>query len=376
MQKITSSLNKNCELLERRLGPDRTLISHRFRPSDKTAAELSCCLYCIDGMVDSKVINQSIVRPVVTHRLSVALGKNKLSYLASSVLYAAECRECDDLDELIYALLYGDTVLFCEGCSSALIIGTKGFSKRSLEEPPTDPLLKGPREGFTEVLLTNVSLLRRKIRSAAFKTEFFRLGDVTKTTCCLCYVSGCADEAVLSELKARLLKIRIDGLLDTNYVSELISDGKWSLLRSSSSTERPDVAAAKLLEGRIALFVDGSPVAITVPYIFIESFQSPEDYYVNFWFAAINRSLRIIGFILSVSVVPIFVAIMKYHRELIPTQLLLSMAAARQGVPFVITAEAFILLFTFELLREAGTRTPANTGQTLSIVGGLVVGQA
>ena len=376
MNKIVCDLEKNIESMQKLLGSDKTVICHRFRPADKLGSVFSCCIFCIDGMVDSSVINESIVRPVVLHKLVSAVGRDKLSYLASSVIQVAESTESDDFDELVYALLYGDTILFCDGCSKALILGTKGFARRSVEEPPTDPLLKGPREGFSEVILTNISLLRRKIRDSAFKSEFFRLGSVTKTTCCVCYVKGCIREDILSELRLRLSGIDIDGVLDTNYVAELIRDQKWSFLKGTSSTERPDVAAAKLLEGRAVIFVDGSPVALTVPYVFIESFQSPEDYYVNYWFAAINRSLRILGFILSVSVVPVFVSIIMFHRELIPTQLLLSMAASRQGVPFGITIEAFMLLFTFEILREAGTRTPSNLGQTLSIVGGLVVGQA
>ncbi len=376
MNKTFTDLEKNVNAMNELLGKDKTVICHRFRPSDRLGSIFSCCVFCIDGMVDSSVINESIIRPVVLHKLGCAVGKNKLDYLSSSVIQVAESSESDDFDELIYALLYGDTILFCDGCEKALILGTKGFARRSVEEPPTDPLLKGPREGFSEVLLTNISLLRRKIRDSAFKTEFYRLGSVTKTTCCICYINGCVREDILLELKRRLDGINIDGVLDTNYVSELIREQKWSFMKGSSSTERPDVAAAKLLEGRIVIFVDGSPVALTVPYVFIESFQSPEDYYVNYWFAAINRFLRILGFILSVSIIPVFVSIMKFHRELIPTQLLLSIAASRQGVPFGITIEAFMLLLTFEILREAGTRTPANLGQTLSIVGGLVVGQA
>ncbi|MBR4955197.1 MAG: spore germination protein [Clostridia bacterium] len=375
-QKVSRNIDQNIEIMQSMLCNDKTIKLHRFRPSDKTAAGLECCLFFVDGMVNSPLVNDNIIRPIVTHRPTVAIGRDKLSYIEQRVLQANETSQSDDFDTIIYSLLYGDTVVFCDGCSKALIIGTKNFLRRGTEEPPNEPLLKGPREGFTEPILMNISLLRRKIRNKRLKVEYFQLGSVTQTTCCICYVDGCAKESTVEELKKRLEAINRDGILDTNYIAEQIQEKKWSPIRNTGSTERPDVAAAKLLEGRVAIFVDGSPVALTVPYIFLESFQSPEDYYVNFYFAAINRSLRILGFLLSISILPIFIALMRFHRELIPSQLLLSMAASRQGVPFSITAEAIMLLLAFEILREAGSRTPASFGQTLSVVGGLVVGQA
>ena len=168
----------------------------------------------------------------------------------------------------------------------------------------------------------------------------------------------------------------MDGVFDSNYVAEMIRDHKKSPFKTIGTTERPDVVAAKLLEGRVALFVDGTPVVLTMPGILIESFQSSEDYYVGFQFAAISRILRMAGFFLAISVVPIYIALMTFHAEMLPTPLLLSIASARQGVPFPSVLEALGLLTAFDLLREAGTRTPSAIGQTLSIVGGLVVGSA
>lgn len=375
-QKVTSNIDDNIEIMHKMLDNDKTVKMHRFRPADKTAADLDCCIFFVDGMVNSPLVNDNIIRPIVTHRPTVTIGKDKLSYIEQRVLQTNETSQSNDFEKLIYSLLYGDTIVFCNGCDNALIIGTKNFLRRGTEEPPNEPLLKGPREGFTEPILMNISLLRRKIRNRKLKIEYFQLGTVTQTTCCLCYIEGCAQQHIVDELKRRLKTVTRDGILDTNYIAEQIREKKWSPLRNTGSTERPDVAAAKLLEGRIAIFVDGTPVALTVPYIFLEAFQSPEDYYVNFFFAAINRSLRILGFLLSISILPIFIALMRFHRELIPSQLLLSMAASRQGVPFSITAEAIMLLLAFEILREAGSRTPASFGQTLSVVGGLVVGQA
>ncbi len=375
-QKVKSSLECNIEYMQQTFAKDKTVKMHRFSPTDKLIANWECCIFFVDGMVNSPLVNDNVIRPILIHRPTTAVGHNKLSYIESKVLQTNETTQSDDFEQIFYALLYGDTILFCNGCSKALIIGSKNFVKRGIDEPSNEPLLKGPREGFTEPILMNISLLRRKVRNKDLKVEYFELGEVTKTTCAICFIDGCADKDIVTELKSRLKNIKIDGVFDSNYIAELISDRKWSPIRSTGSTERPDIAAAKLLEGRIVIFVDGSPVALTAPYIFLEGFQSPEDYYVNFFFAAINRFLRILGFVISISIIPIFISLMKFHRELIPSQLLLSMAASRQGVPFSITVEALMLLLAFEILREAGTRTPANMGQTLSIVGGLVVGQA
>lgn len=376
IENTSSFFNEHINKLENYFAKDKTVKKRRFKPNNKLISSWEFCIFFVDGMVNSPLVNDNIIKPIQQHIPQTAIGSDKLTYIEKHILQTNEAEQSDDLNKIIYSLLYGDTILFCKDCNKALILGTKNFTKRSVNEPPNEPLLKGPREGFTETVLINISLLRRKIRNKDLKVEYFELGEITKTTCAICYVDGCASERIISELKRRLETIKIDGIFDSNYISEMISDRKWSPLKSTGSTERPDIAAAKLLEGRVAIFVDGSPVALTAPFIFLEGFQSPEDYYVNFYFAAINRLLRIVGFVISISIIPIFLALMKFHRELIPSQLLLSMAASRQGVPFTITVEALMLLFAFEILREAGTRTPANMGQTLSIVGGLVVGQA
>jgi spore germination protein KA len=214
------------------------------------------------------------------------------------------------------------------------------------------------------------------LRTEDLRYEYFTLGETSGTACCLCYLEQVVDRRALAELRRRLSKVRIDGVLDSNYVAELISDSRLAPVRTTGTTERPDVVAAKLLEGRIAILVDGSPVVVTVPHILLELFQAGEDYYVNYAFAAINRFLRIMGFILSISVAPVYLALVGYHQELLPLPLLLSISQATQGVPFPAMVEVLLLLFQFEVLREAGSRTTSSLGQTLSVVGGLVIGQS
>ena len=206
--------------------------------------------------------------------------------------------------------------------------------------------------------------------------EYLTFGRKTKTQSCICYIDGIVKPEILDELKRRLKTIDIDGVLDANYISELIKDAPNSPVETVGSTERADIVAAKLLEGRVALLVDGTPVVLTVPHLFIEYFQSDEDYYTSSVFGSINRTLRLVAFILAISMPAVYVAITTFHQEILPTSLMISISSARQGVPFPTVIEATLMLFVFEMLRESGARMPGSMGTALSIVGALVIGQA
>jgi spore germination protein KA len=189
-------------------------------------------------------------------------------------------------------------------------------------------------------------------------------------------MNGIANKEIVDEVFRRLNQIDIDAVLDSNYITELIRDQRWALFRTSGYTERPDVVVGKMLEGRVAILVDGSPVAITVPYLFIENFQSSEDYYLSFYYTSFSRLLRIVGFFLTIGVPGIYIAVVAFHKEMLPTPLFINIAAERQNVPLPAALEAFIMLIVFDILRETGIRMPSNVGQALSIVGALVIGQA
>ncbi len=371
---VYPTLAENIAEMRRCLPGDGTLIQREFQP--RTLSGIRCCLFCIDGMVSSDSIHQSVIRPVTLLQTGPEAGEPLLLFLQRQVLQSCESRPVTDYEELLRAMLYGDSVLFVEGCREALLLGTKNFMKRGVSEPSGESYLKGPREGFVEPLLHNLAMLRRRLRTPELKLEYFTLGTVTKTDCCLCYLENAVDRSVLSLLRQRLARISIDGVLDSNYVAELVRDHRWSLFRTTGSSERPDIVASKLMEGRAAIFVDGSPVAVTVPFIFLEHFQSGEDYCVAYSFAGINRLLRIIGFFMAISVPPVYLSLVTFHQAFMPLSLILSVARARQDIPFPVLIEAFLLLLAFDILREAGVRTPSTIGQTLSVVGGLVIGQA
>ncbi|MDF2989464.1 MAG: spore germination protein GerA family [Eubacterium sp.] len=371
--KLTKSLNENVELFKDIFSDDDTLTIRHMENQQNTAVK--CCILFIDGMIDVAVVNDNIIQPVVQNSMLKSHG-DVLAHIQNQVLVTNSLQKTSEVQSLVKAILSGDTVLFAEGSAEALTISTKGVQSRAIEEPEAEKVVRGPREGFTEPLMTNLSLIRNKLVTPDLKFKFLTVGSKSGTKICICYLKSIANHKILNELYKRLDSIEIDGVMGSGSIAELIKDAAFSPLKTVGSTERPDVVAGKLLEGRIAILMDGTPVALTVPHIFVEYFQANEDYYINFYFSTISRLLRIIGFMLTVSVPAIYVALMTFHQEMIPTPLLISISAARQGVPFPTIVETLLLLIVFEILRETGTRMPTNIGQALSIVGALVLGQA
>lgn len=333
------------------------------------------CLIFSDGMVNNKLINEDIIRPLLEYR-PVRKEPDLMDIIAKQVTLSNTVEKTTEMEKIIQGIIYGDSILFADGFSEVLVLNTKGWSTRSIAEPENEKVLKGPREGFTEGLLTNLSLLRRRLRTPDLKMEYQTFGKRTKTQACICYLEGVVKPEVLAELKKRLKTVDIDGVLDVNYISELIKDSPKSPIETVGSTERADIVAAKLLEGRVALFLDGTPVVLTVPHLFIEYFQSDEDYYTNYFFGSINRILRIIAFIMASCIPALYISVVTFHQEMLPTSLFMSITAARQGVPFPTVVEATLMLVVFEMLRESGSRMPGTMGTALSIVGALVIGQA
>ncbi len=373
--KLEKSLLKNIALFKQVFKNDETIIFREFE--SKGENKIRCCIIFADEMVNKEIINENIIKPIVECTVDKSIFKfGLLDYLMNTIVISGEIRRAKDIDELIGSILYGDTILLINGLEEALVIDTKGWETRSISEPLSESVVRGPREGFTESIKINLSLIRRRIRSNKLKFQFKEIGSRSKTRVCICYIEELANEKILKELFTRLENIKIDGVLETGYIEELIKDSPFSPFNTIGYTERPDVVVAKLLEGRIAVLCDGTPFVSTLPYLFIEYFQASEDYYKNYIFSTINRLIRIFGFFLSTSVPAVYVALTTYHQEMIPTPLLLSISAAREGVPLPTVVEAMLMLFIFEVIREAGIRLPAAIGQAVSIVGALVLGEA
>lgn len=347
----------------------------RVKRINSSKIPLKCALVYMDGMVDTEQVNDAIIEPILT-----ASDINKTAsiaeHLETAVLFARDVKRNTNIAKILEGILYGEALLLIDGSPEALTADVKGWRTRGISEPEDERILQGPREGFEEAALLNIAMLRRKLQTPDLCVEMLRLGRRTNTLVFVCYLGTLANQKTIAEIKKRMGEIDIDGILDSNYIAEQIRDSRYSPFKTTGSTERPDIVAARLLEGRIAIIVDGSPVVVTIPYLFSENFQSDEDYYINFLVSSVGRIVRYICFFLSISLPAIFIAISVFHRELLPTSLAIAIAELRAGVPFSPLTECIILIFIFEVLRETGIRMPQSLGHALSIVGGLVVGQA
>ena len=368
-------LEDDIETMKTLLGHDDTVIFRRFE--NRADGRIRGCVIFTEVLVNNIVIDQNVVRPLLNFVPdAVPFGEELSSYLASAVVSTDEVKTKAKPYDAISALLIGDTVVLIDTCKKAIVANSKKYALRSIGVPETENAVNGPKEGFCELIVTNVGLIRRKVKNPKLKFRFFEVGKVSRTRICLCYIEGLCEDAVISEILSRLSEFEIDSALDVNYVKELISDSPLSPFDTMGKTERPDVVAAKLFEGRCAILCDGTPYALTVPHLFLENFQANEDYYQNFYFASFTRALRFFSFFIAVSLPAIYVALISYHKELIPRNLLVSIARSRAAVPFPAAVEMFILLILFDLLREAGVRLPKAIGVTVSTVGAIVLGQS
>lgn len=340
----------------------------------------------MDGMVRQDLLSESIIKPLLHGRQETFLLSNrskskneknsKVDKINNTILSTGEVKKEKDFEKAVEAILNGDCVLFLENSAECSIISCKGYEKRTIEQPSYEVSMRGPRESFNENLRTNTTLLRRRVKNSNLVFENLVKGRKTRTNLCITYINGLAEKKLVDEVKRRISKINVDMILESGYIEEYVEDSPFSIFATMGITERPDVLAAKLMEGRVGIIVDGSPFVLTVPFFFIEAFQNPEDYYTRTIYSGIIRIFRYLAFFLSIMVPGIYVALTSFHQELIPTSLLFTIAASSEGVPFGSFAEVSLFLLVFELLKEAGIHMPKNIGQTISIVGGLVMGEA
>ncbi len=359
-KELTLSLSKNVCYFEK-IFKDDVMFRKRF-------IEKSGCLLFMDGLIKVEIINEAIIKPLLlTQKESWESGLN---------VFANEVKQTKNVKEMISALLYGDSVLLTENSQTALILGTKGWRTRGISEPQNEQIAEGPREGFDEAVMFNAAMLRRKIATPDLCVKAVNIGRKTDTKVFIFYLRSLVNKKTLGGVLSKLKTIDIDAVLDTNFLNELINPNRLSVFKTAGTTERPDVVAARLLEGRIAIIADGSPVALTLPYIYCENFQSDEDYYTNYTVAVIGRVLRYFCFWLAITLPAVYITLINFNPEFLPLRLLCAITYSRQNVPFSSFFEMFLLIFVFEILKETGARMLQNQGGALSIVGGLVIGQA
>lgn len=334
-------------------------------------------LVAIEGLYDPVFVSEQVVAPIqACGRETFLTRTNAFKHIAQALVSASDLQETASFDEAVDAVLSGNAVLFVEGSDHALIVPAADPPHRAIEQPGAETVVRGPKEGFNEVLQTTGALLRRRIRSGSLRFERLAIGTLSRTPVEIAYIEGVVDPDVLREVRERLSRISIDAVLDTGYLEEFVSDQPYTLYPTVISTQRPDKVAGELLDGKVAIAADGSSEVIVVPVSFWDFLISSEDYYHTPLIATFIRWMRLIAFTLALVLPAFYVALTTFHQEMLPTSLALRIAAGREGTPFPAVVEALLLEIQFEVLREAGLRIPQKIGTAVSIVGVLVLGQA
>ncbi|MGQ7889285.1 spore germination protein [Paenibacillus sp. WC2504] len=345
------------------------VVFHNFLISGKTSAVL---IY-IEGLSDTEMIDEYVLTPLMQ-------GTSVESYNAKTIIQQkislSNQKELTTVEEVIEQISEGNPVLLIDKEQQAVALGLAKWDKRAIAEPIAEPVIRGSREGFTETLSVNISLLLRRIKSPLLKMNSLKIGRYTQTQVIISYIDGLADPNLVQEVMSRIERVDIDGVLESGYIEEMIEDNPFSPFPQFLTTERPDVVSAQLLEGRVAILVDGTPISIIAPVTFFSLLQSSEDYYQRFMVGTAIRWLRYFFVGIALLAPSAYVSILTYHQEMVPTTLLLSIAKSREEIPFPAFFEALIMEVTFEALREAGIRLPKQVGAAVSIVGALVIGQA
>ncbi len=355
------------EKLNEKFGGTKDIIFLDFELSDRSA-----CLVFVDGLSDKNLFDRNIIEPLKAATLNseiTAEDINKIIYITDPIGVAK------DLDELSVKICDGDIGLILDGAIQYMTFSMRSYVMRSIQEPPMSINIKGPREGFIEDMKINMTMIRRRLRTTELRFDMMKVGKYTKTNIAVVYINGIADDEIVEDIESRIKKINTDGIIDSSYISRYIEDNQNSLFAQVGTAEKPDIVAAKLLEGRVAIVVDGSPIVLTLPFILFEHFQASEDYYIKPYRATITRMLRLFAVMIAVLLPAIYVAIQEFQYQLLPLKLLIVIMNSIHGVPLTPTLEMLSLLLIFEILNEASLRMPRYVGTAISIVGAIVLGE-
>ncbi len=331
-------------------------------------------LFYLDGMADRQTIQESVIAPLLDRVDDPTVS---LDVIRMSMLDASDVQSVQSMDQALDKVLSGSLLLLMEGHAHGLIVALPGWEDRSIVESKTQPVVRGPGDSFIETLRTNTTLVRRRVKDVRLRVCTITIGSESKTDVAFMYLEGVAKEDLVRDLKQRLEKARVNQVLEGEYLEEILQEKKrLTIFPLLYNTDRPDTIAAGIMEGRVAILTDGTPFVLLAPTMFVDFIQSAEDYYQPYVFSSLIRLLRYAAFAICMLAPSLYIALTTYHQDMIPTQLLLSLTAQREGVPFPAFVEALLMETTFEILREAGLRMPRTIGQAVSIVGTIVVGQA
>lgn len=375
--KIEKDLNKNEQILKDIFKDANDIIFRKIDAGENK--KLKMLLVYVDGMTTKEAISEYAVEKLMLN-LDVAKLEQNDSELQNSIantnIAITEIQALKTIQECIDKVLSGETVLLIDGCSKGIMLASRGWPMRGVQEPSSETLIRGARDGFNETMKVNITLVRRRIRDPKLKVKYMQVGSRSKTDIAILYIEDVVNKTVLETVEKRIKNIDIEAVLESSYIEEMIEDDSYSPFPQIENTERPDAAASALLEGRVVITVDNTPSVLIAPAIFVSFMQSSEDYYERWMPSCITRMIRYLALPIVMLLPALYVAVTQYHPNLLPTQLALYVAASRANVPFPPYFEAFLMELVMELVREASLRITSPVGSTIGLVGGLVIGQS
>ncbi|MBQ7368117.1 MAG: spore germination protein [Clostridia bacterium] len=371
MNTFFSDLQKNLQTLKKLL-PSEDILTYAFQTQDGT----ECALVYADGMVNKELLGTLIAKPLAALSLKkqgdrVALSEDIIEETARF----PELKIKQSFDEALPEILDGNTLLLIDTLACGFIVGAKLLPVRAVIEPPTDIAVKGPREGFIEDVKTNMSLVRKRLKTPDLRFQTLRVGKRSDTAVAVCWLEGTSNSKIKDEIVKKIQAIDIDNIPDSSYIAAFLSPRKHSVFRAVGTTEKPDIFTAKIAEGRVGILVDGSPIALTVPFILTEDFQSSEDYFISPFMATIFRAMRLVGLFVSIFLPAFYVSAQLFKMQILPLGLMLTIASGVRELPLSPAMEMFVVLLLLEFLKEASIRMPKYVGMSLSVVGALVLGE-
>lgn len=377
-KRVTQDLHENLHVVRQRVGSSSDVIFRTFETSDHPP--LRAGLVYVEGLSNVSALSQHILRALM--HLSLRQEMRRVTpdgifhQVKNHLISLAQVKTTTAFEDAVEPLMAGDGVLFVDGCDRAFLLGARQFEHRSIESPSTESTIRGPREAFIEPIRSNTSLLRRRLNTPALRIENLQIGRRSKTEVAICYLADLASPDLVLEVKRRLKAIDIDAVQESGYLEQFIEDNHYSPFPQTLISERPDVVAGSLLEGRVAVITDGTPFVMVVPGVFSMFYQSSEDYYERYSLSNLVRGIRLLSLVMSLVFSSLYVSLVSFNPEMIPTKFAVAVAGGRSGVPVPAVVEVLALELVMEVLREASLHLPKQIGSAISIVGILVIGQA
>ncbi|KNY26083.1 spore germination protein [Pseudobacteroides cellulosolvens] len=377
--KVSTDLNTNIEAVKMEFCiPYNTgIITRQF----KIARKVNSFIAYIDGMVDKVLISEFVIQKLMEEQnfncyFEAGSSTSITDFISDNVVAAHDVSKLNDLNSIYFQILSGNTALFIDGEDTCLVISSRGYEKRAVEKPVTENVIMGSQEGFTENLSTNITLIRKIIKNKSLICEKLKIGKVNQSHICIMYINGIVNQEIVKEVKKRVSSIDTDFVLGDGMVGQFIEENPFMIFPQALTTERPDRVASFLAEGKVAIISEGTPFAEIVPNTFFQLLHTSEDAMLRWQYGTFLRIIRVLGMLIAMFLPAIYVALTLFHQEMIPTELLADIASSKEAVPFPTIVEIILLEVSFELIREGGIRIPGIIGQTLGIIGALILGQA